>query len=496
MQLSVRRTDPTTVECDAVVVPLLKTERVPRRLRTLDAATEGLISSYLHSGDLTGTAGEVQSLPTNGVVAGRLIFVGLGSDRELDAEGLRQAGGRALNALGRAKAKRAAVLVPSLRRVGADAVGQALAEGLILGAYRFDKYKTIDEPHPELESCELIPADERQSTPIRRGARLGEVVATSTNLARDLSNEPGSVHTPAWMADQARKLARETDLRVRVLAEAELKKEKMGAILAVGRGSAHPPRLIVLEHGPRRASTRRPTIALVGKGITFDSGGISIKPAASMNEMKHDMSGGAAVLGAMRAIALLKLPLRVVGIVAAAQNMPDGEAYLPGDIVTSASGKTIEVLNTDAEGRVVLADALHYASRYEPNAVVDLATLTGACVVALGSACCGLMGNDDKLVAKVRAAGERSHERAWPLPLWEEHRKQVKGVVGDIKNTAGREAGSSTAGAFLSHFVEDTPWVHLDIAGTAWTNKDEPYCVKGATGFGVRLLVELLQTWK
>ena len=496
MQLSVRRTDPTTVECDALVVPLLKTERVPRSLRTLDAATAGLIGSYLKSGDLTGKEGEVQSLPTEGVAGGRLIFVGLGSDRELDPEGLRRAGGRALRALGRAKAKRAAVLVPSLRRMGADAVGQALAEGLILGAYRFDKYKTLDEPPPVLESCELIPADERQSAPMRRGARIGEIVATSTNFARELSNEPGSVHTPAWMAEQARKLAEETDLRVSVLAEAELKKEKMGAILAVGRGSAHSPRLIVLEYGPRRPSKRRPTIALVGKGITFDTGGISIKPAASMDEMKHDMSGGAAVLGAMRAIAILKLPLRVVGIVAAAQNMPDGEAYLPGDIITSASGKTIEVLNTDAEGRVVLADALHYAARYEPNAVVDLATLTGACVVALGSACCGLMGNDDKLIAKVRAAGERSHERAWPLPLWEEHKKQVKGVVGDVKNTAGREAGSITAGAFLSHFVEDLPWVHLDIAGTAWTNKDEPYCVRGATGFGVRLLVELLQTWK
>ncbi len=496
MELSVRRTDPTTVECDALVIPLLKTESVPRSLRTLDAATEGLIGSYLDSGDLTGKAGELQSLPTDGVAAGRLVFVGLGSDRELDAEGLRRAGGRAVGALGRAKAKRAAVLVPSLRRLGADTVGRALSEGLILGAYRFDKYKTIDEPLPELESCELIPADERQSTPMRRGMRTGEVVATSTNLARDMSNEPGSVHTPAWMADQARKLAKEMDLRVRVLAEAELAKEKMGAILAVGRGSVHPPRLIVLEYGAQRAPKRRPTIALVGKGITFDTGGISIKPAAAMDEMKHDMSGGAAVLGAMRAIALLKLPLHVVGIVAAAQNMPDGNAYLPGDIVTSASGKTIEILNTDAEGRVVLADALHYASRYEPNAIVDLATLTGACVVALGSACCGLMGNDDKLIAKVRTAGERSHERAWPLPLWEEHKKQVKGVVGDVKNTAGRQAGSITAGAFLSYFVEDTPWVHLDIAGTAWTNKDEAYCVRGATGFGVRLLVDLLQSWR
>ena len=206
--------------------------------------------------------------------------------------------------------------------------------------------------------------------------------------------------------------------------------------------------------------------------------------------------GGAAVLGAMRAISLLKLPLRVVGIVAAAQNMPDGEAYLPGDVVTSASGKTIEILNTDAEGRVVLADALHYASRFKPTAVIDLATLTGACVVALGSECCAVMGNDEKLIGKLRSAGERSHERAWPLPLWDEHRKQVKGAVGDVKNTAGRQAGTITAGAFLSYFVDDTPWVHLDIAGTAWTNKDQAYCVRGATGFGVRLLLELLREWK
>lgn len=496
MQLSVSRADPLSVECDALVVPLLKTDRVPRALRALDTALGGLIRSYLDSGDLSGKAGETVSVPTAGVAAGRVVFVGLGSDREVDSEALRRAGGRALRALERAKAKRAALLVPSLRRVGAARVGQALSEGLILGAYRFDKYKTIDEPRETLAACMLIPADERQRLAIRKGAQAGESIAQSTNLARDLSNEPGSVHTPAWMAAQARKLGRELDLRVSVLGEPELRKEKMGAILAVGRGSAHPPRLIVLEYGPKKASKRRPTIALVGKGITFDSGGISIKPAASMNEMKHDMSGGAAVIGAMRAIALLKLPLRVVGIVAAAQNMPDGEAYLPGDVVTSASGKTIEVLNTDAEGRVVLADALHYASRFSPSATIDLATLTGACVVALGSVCCGVMGNDEKLIAKVRAAGERTHERAWPLPLWEEHKKQVKGNVGDVKNTAGREAGTSTAGAFLSHFVDETPWAHLDIAGTAWTSKDDAYCVKGATGFGVRLLVELLQTWK
>ncbi len=495
MEVSVRRSDPLDVACDALVVPLLKSDRVPRVLRALDTALDGLIGNYLAAGDLSGKAEEVLSVPTRGIEAARVIFVGLGPDKEIDAEGLRRAAGRAVGALAKAKADRAAFLVPSLRRVAAPRVGQALSEGLALGSYRFDKYKTIDESPPELASCELIPLDERQAADVRKGTRVGQIIGESTNFARDLSNEPGSVHTPAWLAQQARNLGRELALRVSVLAEAELRKEKMGAILAVGRGSAHPPRLIVLEYGQKTASRSRPTIALVGKGITFDSGGISIKPAAAMDEMKHDMSGGAAVLGAMRAIALLKLPLRVVGIVAAAQNMPDGEAYLPGDVVTSASGKTIEILNTDAEGRVVLADALHYASRFKPTAVIDLATLTGACVIALGSECCGVMGNDEKLIGKLRSAGDRSHERAWPLPLWDEHRKQVKGTVGDVKNTAGRHAGTSTAGAFLSYFVDDTPWVHLDIAGTAWTNKDQAYCVRGATGFGVRLLLELLREW-
>jgi leucyl aminopeptidase len=267
----------------------------------------------------------------------------------------------------------------------------------------------------------------------------------------------------------------------------------------VGRGSVNPPRLIVLEHGaPKRGAKparKRPTLAFVGKGITFDSGGISIKPAASMDEMKHDMSGGAAVLGALRAAALLDLPFHIVGLVPAAQNMPDGHAYVPGDIVKSAQGKTIEVLNTDAEGRIVLSDALHHATSYKPDAIIDLATLTGACLVALGEVACAVLGNDEKLIAKVRAAADATHERAWPLPLWEEHKNAIKGTVGDIVNTGGRNGGVSTAAAFLSHFVGETPWAHLDIAGTAWATKEMPYA-KGATGFGVRLLIELVRRWK
>jgi len=258
----------------------------------------------------------------------------------------------------------------------------------------------------------------------------------------------------------------------------------------------------VMEHNApgrgRKAPRRRlPTVCLVGKGITFDSGGISIKPSQGMDEMKHDMSGAAAVVGALRACALLKVPLHVVGVIGAAENMPSGSAYRPGDIVTSMAGKTIEVLNTDAEGRVVLADALHYArTEFEPQAIVDLATLTGACVVALGQWAAGLFGNNERLVERVRRAGETTAERAWPMPLWEEHRKFVESEVADLKNAAGREAGSSTAAAFLGAFAGDTPWVHLDIAGTGWTSKPGPYQPRGATGVGVRLLLEMLRDWR
>jgi leucyl aminopeptidase len=305
------------------------------------------------------------------------------------------------------------------------------------------------------------------------------------------------VHTPAWLGDRARELAREVGLRVHVFDERELERRHMGALLAVGRGSANPPRMIVLEHGaPPRGARRRRCVALVGKGITFDTGGISIKQAAGMEDMKHDMSGGAAVFGALRVAALLRLPLHVVGIVPAAQNSPDGKGYLPGDVLRSASGKTIEVQNTDAEGRVVLADGLFHAQSYEPEAIIDLATLTGACVVALGREYAGMLGNDERLQARVRAAADATRERVWPLPLADEHKKAIESHIADVKNTAGREAGVLTAGAFLSHFVGEAPWVHLDIAGKELTPKDAPYCVKGATGFGVRLLAELLRRWR
>jgi leucyl aminopeptidase len=496
MQIEVTRRAPADAEADALVVPLPELRAVPRDLRALDAALGGALAAWLGAGQFEGKAGQLAAFPAPAESRARRVFlVGLGKD--VDAEALRTAAARALRELRRAKLARGALVMPALRRPDPEQIAQALAEGALLGHYRFDKYKTADDLPPEVTRLELLLGDARHLAAVRRGVRTGTIIAESANLARDLSNEPGSVATPEYLADQARAVARAVGLRAAVFGERELRQHKMGGILAVGRGSANPPRLIVLEHGrPARGSRRRRTLALVGKGITFDTGGISIKPADAMDEMKHDMSGGAAVIAVLRAAALLRLPLHLVGIVPAAQNMPDGRAYLPGDIVTAANGKTIEVLNTDAEGRVVLADALVHATSFEPEAIVDLATLTGACIVALGNVCAAVLGNDEALIRKLIAAGERTRERIWQLPLWEDYRKQIKGAVGDVKNTGGRPAGTITAAAFLSHFVGKTPWAHLDIAGTAWRKGDGDDGPRGATGFGVRLVLELLRSWK
>jgi leucyl aminopeptidase len=502
MEIDVQRKDLAAAAGDAVVIPLTKGDAPPRALRELDAALGGLVARVFAAGDFTGKPGELLSLPVTGIAAKRIVLIGIGDERHSSREALRAAGGRAAKALARAKATKAALAVPAIRRISPEDAAQSLAEGLVLGAYRFDKYKTGNDKPTEVERVTLLASDSRQVTALKRGAAFGRSVAESSNFTRDLSNEPGGSCTPEHLASEARKLARSHGLKVTVFAEKELAREKMAGILAVGRGASHGPRLIALEYGAaakkagKSRGRARPTLAFVGKGITFDSGGISIKPAGNMDEMKHDMSGGAAVLGAMRAIAELSLPVHAIGIIAAAQNMPDGDAYVPGDVITSARGKTIEVLNTDAEGRIVLSDALHYATTYEPDAIIDLATLTGACLVALGDACCAVLGNDESLSNKVRAAGEAVFERAWPLPLWDEHKNAIKGTFGDIVNTGGRNAGVSTAAAFLSHFVGEIPWAHLDIAGTAWTTKETPYYAKGATGFGVRLLVELARNWK
>ncbi len=485
--------------------------RLPNRVRRLDRALGDPISAALGSGDFR--ASEGQQLLIYPVAQGavrRVLLLGLGPEPEVAAESLRCAAGRVARLAASKRAASVAVVVPTLRRLRAPLISQSLAEGAVLGGYRFDAYQEpkSDSPKP-VRSVTLL--FERLADPraARAAATRGTVLAESQNLARRLSNEPANSLSPAVLAREAQKVAREVGLRSRVFDVAELRRRKLGALLAVGQGSSHGPRLIVLEHNaPGRAPTARtqksgtrkrtrPTVCLVGKGITFDSGGISIKPAQGMQDMKHDMSGAAAVIGALRGAAQLRIPLHLVGVIAAAENMPSGTAYRPGDVVRSMSGKTIEIVNTDAEGRVVLADALHYACQeFAPQAMVDLATLTGACMVALGPWATGVFGNNERLVDRIRRAGEITGERAWPMPLLAQHREEMRSQIADLKNAGGRAGGASTAAGFLWSFVGDTPWVHLDIAGTGWTDKPGPYQPRGATGVGVRLLLELLLSWR
>jgi leucyl aminopeptidase len=326
---------------------------------------------------------------------------------------------------------------------------------------------------------------------LRAAARAGQVVAEGANLARRLAELPANYLTPRLLAAEVAKVGKATSLKVTVHDESWMRARKMGAILGVAQGSAEPPRFIVIEHRPRRRA--RAHAVLVGKGVTFDSGGISLKPREDMERMKYDMSGAAAVLGALRSVSILDLPIRVTGVIAAVENLPSGTAVKPGDVLLSMAGKSIEVINTDAEGRLILADALTYAGELKPDVVVDIATLTGACRIALGTAACGLTGNDQALIDDLRAAGESSGERAWPLPLYEDYTEDMMTEVADLKNSGGRNAGALTAAAFLKAFAGDRRWAHLDIAGVAWLEKDRDYLKCGSAGFGVRLLTAYLE---
>jgi leucyl aminopeptidase len=514
MKVTVDSRVPTDVAADLLAVPIGTAKRgKPRlspRFAVIDRATRGAISAALGSGDFSGKSGESLLLyPSGGRSrAKRVLLIGLGDEAKIDADALRRIAGRAIGEGTQRRANRVSIAVPSSPTDALPSRIQALVEGGVLSSYHFDGYRSKEDGAPRKPgalSLHLERGGDLRGT--RAAARRGETLAECQNEARQLSDTPANDLPPAELARQARAMAREVGLRARVLDVPALVREKMGGILAVGGGSANPPRLIVLEHrlpqkktGAKGKKTARASgpgpFCMVGKGITFDSGGISIKPSAGMDEMKHGMSGAAAVFGAMRACALLDLPHPVVGVIGAAENMPSATAYRPGDVVRAMSGKTIEVLNTDAEGRVVLADALHYArTHYEPSAMVDLATLTGACMVALGRWATGAFTNHENLAERLRAAGDRAAERIWPMPLLDGHKEEIRSQIADIKNTGGRQAGASTAAAFLSHFVGKTPWVHLDIAGTGWTSAPHAYQRKGATGVGVRTLLELLSEW-
>jgi len=436
-----------------------------------------------------------------GIQAGRVLLAGLGKRNEFDPEKLRRAMGAVVKKLCDADIDRADIQVACDEPgCSTDDCIAAVVDSAELVAYTFTKYKSDNDKPVEFKSLTLCLTAKCNLREVKALVTRRQIIAQSANYARDIANLPGNVVFPSVLADYARHLAEENNLKCTVLGKTALEKSGFGGLLAVGGGSAHEPHLIVLEYSGSRTKDAAP-IALVGKAITFDSGGISIKPSEKMDEMKFDKCGGVAILGAMRAIARLKLPLNVIGVISAAENMPSSTSYRPGDIVTSYPGPdkrgvTIEVLNTDAEGRIVLGDALAYARERKPQAIIDLATLTGACVVALGTYAAGLFGSDELLLERIRAAGERTGERVWLLPLWQEYKDKIKSDVADIKNTGGREGGAITAAAFLEKYVGNTPWAHLDIAGTAWTTEERPYMAKGATGFGVRLLLELLGNWR
>jgi leucyl aminopeptidase len=385
-------------------------------------------------------------------------------------------------------------MLPPACDVPASDIGQAITEGALLGLYSLKKYKrTAGNDTPDnLRDLHILASEGNAQQDLANGIERGRILAEAVNMARDLINCPGNEVNPSYLAETAKTLAKRTSLHCKILHKQDMEKLAMGCLLGVAQGSEQPPVLIQLEHAPKGA-TGAP-IVLIGKGITFDSGGISIKPAASMEDMKMDMAGGAAVLGTMQALAQLNYPRRVIGLVPASENLPSGTAVKPGDILRAMSGKTVEVINTDAEGRLILADAISYAvQQFKPACIIDLATLTGAVVVALGNHATGMMGTDDAMMERLRAAGVRSAERVWQLPLFDEYSQQIKSDFADIKNVAGsRDAGSIIGGAFLKEFVGDTPWVHLDIAGTAWTRDGKSYMPKGATGVGIRLLVETL----
>lgn len=484
MNITVRHGMPVQEESAILVVGVFENEPLDDKLVPL-----------LEPSDFKGKLKQDLLLYPHSVLpARRVLLVGMGKQSEATVNTLRHTAAHASRKAKELMLADCTLALPFLTSVSIEYCIQAVVEGFRLGQYAFLEHKSSPSTE-ELHTVEHVTILLNQQTTVdeaQQGVFYGQAIAEGVILARNLANAPGNVLTPARLGEIAQEMGTQHGLHVRVLEGEDI--ANFGGLLAVGKGSVQTPRFIIVEYGT--ASDDTPTICLVGKGITFDTGGISIKPSDKMDEMKMDMSGAAAVLGTMRVLAEIQPPLHVVSLISAAENMPDAAAYKPGDIITTLSGKTVEVLNTDAEGRIVLADALHYAQQYSPQAIVDVATLTGAIVIALGPHATGVMGNNQPLIDRLIEAGIMTHERVWPLPLWQEHKELMKSTFADIKNISGRPASSITAAAFLSEFVGTCAWAHLDIAGTAWTDKPSfDYISKGATGVGVRLLTHMLRDW-
>jgi leucyl aminopeptidase len=482
---------PADVETDLLFVPIFEGERPPSAMPGLDDASSGVIGRASESGEFQGRSYELFLATLGGAWrAQRVALIGAGKARDFDTERLRKLATAAALASRQRRVRRMAFL----NRTGGDGATavQAIAEGLVLANFSGDLYKSEDRSGPPVEQATIV-IGENSSPALQAAAERGRILGESSNIARELSNEPSNVLTPSVFAERGAAIAREAGLHVEVLDEDDIARLQMGLLMGVARGSAEPPRVLVLQHTPASAPAK-PVLGLVGKGITFDTGGISIKPAEGMERMKDDMAGGAAVIGAMRALSLLKAPIKVVGIVPMTENMPGGRALKPGDVIKGAGGKTVEVLNTDAEGRLILGDGLWYAQQLGATHLIDVATLTGACVVALGKVASGLFGRPDGWLDVVERTAQRAGDRCWRLPIYDEYREQLKSEIADVVNVGGRPASACTAAVFLKEFAAELPWAHLDIAGTAWADEAKPWQPKGATGVAVRTLAELAFT--
>jgi len=474
-----------------VVEGKLKTEE----LQQLDGMVGGALTRAVKAKEFAGKKGETLLLHCPAGATERVLLCGLGKDKNLTADALRKAASAAAKMLAEKQLNSFLLALPQLpvRRLALAEKVRAVAEGVLLADYRYDRYLPAERAAEmaRLERVTLLLSASESKAEAEAAVAEAEAIVAAVAFARDLVNAPGNEKSPEFLAMQAVTMAEQAGINAKLINRAQLEKQGFGAMLGVAQGSARDPYLIVLEYNGGTADQK--PVALVGKGVTFDTGGISLKPAEKMDEMKMDMGGAAAVLGAIMAAAQLKLPVNLVTVVPAVENMPSGTAIRPGDILTSLAGKTIEVLNTDAEGRLILADALTYVGRYQPRVVIDVATLTGAVIIGLGTHAAAVLGNNDGLARQLIKAGERSGERLWQLPLWDEYAQQIKSDFADIKNTGGRPAGTITAAAFLQKFADDYTWAHLDIAGMAWEGSGKPGLPKGGTGFGVRVLVEYLR---
>ena len=491
MEYLLKSGDPAGLKTSCLVVGIYARGELSQTAAELDQASGGEIRRFLKRGDFQGRAEQAQFLyDLPNISSGRLLLIGLGPRKEFTLNAFRKACARAATALNDSHAIEAVNTLPILDSESSTLYTR-LREAIIAGEgalYRFDQCKSDVEKRPRpIRKIGLFIGLQRKNRLLENAVLHGRSIAAGIHYARDLGNLPGNICTPTYLADQARALGSKSQrLKVQVLEEKQMAELGMGALLSVSRGSRQPAKLIVMEYQGSAADAR--PIVLVGKGLTFDAGGISIKPAAAMDEMKYDMCGGASVLGVIAACVELAPPINLIGVVPSSENLPDGDANKPGDIVTSMSGQTIEVLNTDAEGRLILCDALTYSERYHPAAIIDIATLTGACVIALGAQASGLLSNDDKLAGELLEAGVASGDRAWQLPLWEEYQSALDSNFADMANVGNRSAGTITAACFLSRFTKKMKWAHLDIAGTAWKSGAE----KGATGRPVALLVQFL----